>query len=111
MLKSNGTVWATGENGNGELGIGNTVNQTRAIQVTESSGNPITNISAISAGSDHTVFLKNDGTVWATGYNGNGELGIGNTTQQTRAVQVTDSSTILSLMFQRSLQDQIIQYF
>ena len=55
--------------------------------------NYITNVSAIAAGSNHTVFLKNDGTVWATGYNNNGELGIGSNTQQNRAVQVTDSST------------------
>ena len=26
-------------------------------------------VSAIAGGANHTVFLKNDGTVWATGYN------------------------------------------
>ena len=92
FLKSDGTVWATGENNNGELGIGNTLHQNRAVQVMQSNGNPITNISAISAGHQHTVFLKNDGTVWATGYNNSGQLGIGNVAQQNRAVQVMQSN-------------------
>ena len=93
FLKNDGTVWATGNNTQGELGDGSTTDKNRAVQVTDSTTNPITNVSAIAGGANHTVFLKSDGTVWATGYNANGELGIGNTTQQNRAVQVTDSST------------------
>ena len=92
FLKSDGTVWATGNNTEGELGDGSTTDKNRAVQVTDSTTNPITNVSAIAGGANHTVFLKSDGTVWATGYNVYGELGIGNTTQQNRAVQVTDSS-------------------
>ena len=93
FLKNDGTAWATGNNVQGELGDGTTNNNQRAEPVTDSTTNPITSISAIAAGANHTVFLKNDGTVWATGYNSQGELGIGNTTQQNRAVQVTDSTT------------------
>ena len=96
MLKSDGTVWATGDNSSGQLGDGTTTNKSRAVQVSDSTTNPITNVSAIAAGANHTVFLKNDGTVWATGHNGNGELGIGNTTQQNRAVQVTDNTGYIS---------------
>ena len=32
---------------------------------------------AIAAGDDYSVVLKADGTVWATGYNGYGQLGDG----------------------------------
>ena len=35
---------------------------------------------AISAGYQHSLMLKRDGTVWATGWNGNGQLGDGTTT-------------------------------
>ena len=70
----------------GQLGIGNSTQQNKAVQVTAWSTNPITNISAIVAGANHTVFLKSDGTVWATGSNASGQLGIGNSTQQNRAL-------------------------
>ena len=34
---------------------------------------------AISAGLEHSMVLKKDGTVWATGWNYNGQLGDGTT--------------------------------
>ena len=81
---------ATGNN-IGELGDGSTTDRYRAVQVTDSSGNYINNVSAISTGYNHSVFLKNDGTVWATGQNNQGELGDGSTTDKNRAVQVMQS--------------------
>jgi alpha-tubulin suppressor-like RCC1 family protein len=85
FLKSDGTVWATGLNANGELGDGTTgPDRLYPVQVSDSTTNPITNISAISSGGAHTVFLKSDGTVWATGQNNNGELGDGSTTDKSK---------------------------
>ena len=34
-------------------------------------------VTAIAAGADHSLFLKSDGSLWAMGYNGDGELGDG----------------------------------
>ena len=45
----------------------------------------------VSAGSAHTIALRYDGTVWAWGYNKNGELGQGNTTSVYSPVQVKSS--------------------
>ena len=42
----------------------------------------ITNAKQIVNGRTETIVLKNDGTVWGTGFNERGELGIGNTEQQ-----------------------------
>ncbi len=81
VLKSDGTVWATGDNLWGRLGTGDTTNRTTPVQV-------INEVSAISAGSYHSLLLKSNGTVWATGYNINGELGTGDTTNRTTPVQV-----------------------
>ena len=50
------------------------------MQVSEVGG-----ITAIAAGSGHNLALKDDGTVWAWGFNYSGQLGNGTTT--------TDSST------------------
>ena len=39
--------------------------------------------------SKHTVILKNDGTLWGCGYNGQGQLGLGDTTDRTTLTQIT----------------------
>lgn len=73
FLKSDGTVWACGNNANGQLGIGNSnSNISIPVQIPGLSG-----ITAIEAGNFHSLFLKNDGTLWAVGKNLFGELGNG----------------------------------
>lgn len=83
-LKSDGTVWAWGDNWNGQLGSGATLYQsTTPVQV---SG--LSNISVVVAGGNYTVALKSDGTVWAWGANGSGQLGNGTTSYSANPVQV-----------------------
>lgn len=77
ILKTNGTVWSSGLNENGVLGIGNVTSKTSYVQATG-----INQVSAIATGAYHTVMLKSDGTVWTMGYNGYGQLGTGNTTDK-----------------------------
>ena len=43
---------------------------------------------AVAAGSRHTLMLKQDGSVWATGYNEYGQLGDGSTSDRHTFVQV-----------------------
>ena len=73
VLRSDGTVWAFGSNGYGQLG-NNTVsgnpNPTPSIVV------GLSGAGAISAGGTHSLVLRSDGTVWAFGSNTYGELGI-----------------------------------
>jgi alpha-tubulin suppressor-like RCC1 family protein len=83
-IKNDGTLWAAGYNYYGELGLGDKENKTSFTQVS-SAGN---NVTAVSAGARHTVILKTDGTVWATGYNFNGQLGINNTSDTSTFTQV-----------------------
>jgi hypothetical protein len=51
---------------------------------------------AVAAGNYHSLFVKNDGTLWGMGYNFYGQLGNGNTTQQNSPVQVA-GMTVASL--------------
>jgi hypothetical protein len=83
ILMTDGTLWACGENGNGELGVGS-VNQIAPVLVTTS----VKNISAGSGG-NNSFILKTDGTLWGCGYNGFGQLGDSSTTDRSTPVQIT----------------------
>ena len=73
-LKSDGTVWAWGNNLYGQLGDGTKTRQRSPVQVQGLAGNVI----ALAAGGYHTVaLLQDNGTVWSWGYNFNGQLGDG----------------------------------
>jgi alpha-tubulin suppressor-like RCC1 family protein len=87
-LKNDGTVWAWGINSNGQLGDGSATSSNIPVQVRGLSGMSIGTVTAIAAGYDHTVVLKNDGTVWAWGNNATGQLGNGNIQSSSTPVQV-----------------------
>jgi alpha-tubulin suppressor-like RCC1 family protein len=71
-ITAEGTVWAWGANGSGQLGL----NSTSAVGTpTAVAGLP--SVVAVSGGADHTVLLCGDGTVWTAGSNYVGQLGSG----------------------------------
>lgn len=91
VLRRDGTVWAWGRNNYGQLGNRSTTTglTPKAQQVKQSNGDVLENIVKVEAGVYSSYALDADGTVWSWGYNGNGRLGIGNTTNQTKgAVKV-----------------------
>ena len=65
------TLWAWGNNGNGQLGDGTNNNKATPTQIGSATW------PAISARGYHTVALKSDGTRWAWGANHYGQLGDG----------------------------------
>src|SRR6266568_3249689 len=88
-LKSDGTVWAWGNNGNGQLGDNTTTERHAPVEVVGSGGSGnLTGITAIAAGGAHSLALKSDGTVWAWGWNLNGQLGDNTTTDRDAPVEV-----------------------
>ncbi|MFJ6672518.1 RCC1 domain-containing protein [Actinosynnema sp. NPDC091369] len=74
-LRSDGTVWSWGIDADGALGTGGVSPfPSRPQQV---SG--LANVTAIAAGSSTGYALRGDGTVWAWGWNHEGQLGTGST--------------------------------
>jgi len=72
-LKINGTLWAWGLSRFCQLGNGmSSPNQLSPIQIGSGSDWKL-----ISTGENSTIALKNDGTLWAWGYNEFGQLGVG----------------------------------
>ena len=71
-IKMDGTLWAWGNNGIGQLGDGTTNNTYIPVQVGTDS-----NWVSVSCGNQHTIALKSDGSLWAWGDNSYGELGDG----------------------------------
>lgn len=82
-IKNDGTVWAWGASnkagsfGNGEKGD-NAINLKVPVQV-----KGLIDVIALSAGEDHALALKSDGTVWAWGNNDSGQIGDGTKTEST----------------------------
>ena len=88
ILRPDGSVWASGYNEFGQLGIGNNTNQTKFTRCIDSNGNYINDAVDVATGEVHTLILRSNGTVWAAGCSDNGRLGNGITTDQNRFVQV-----------------------
>ena len=77
-----------GHNAYGQLGDGTSSNRSHPVQVKNEDGSILSEVTGISAGANHTVYLKSDGTVWSVGLNGYGQLGDRTTTRRYYPVQV-----------------------
>ena len=96
FLKNDGSLWAMGNNLNGQLGDGiyNTVAHygTNQPQQIVSS-----NVTAIAAGVSHSLFIESDGSLWAMGYNYYGQLGDGTYNSETNLPEKIVSSNVTAV--------------
>ncbi len=84
-----GASWAWGNDFYGQLGDGTATARFGPVQVKGEGGiGNLTGVSSVAAGEGHSLALKGDGTVWAWGGNGYGQLGDGTTMDRSTPVQV-----------------------
>ena len=88
-LSNTGAVYAWGSNTYGQLGDNTTTTRLTPVQVTAVGGSgTLANITAISAGTSHSLAVNTNGAVFAWGLNSTGQLGDTTTTQQNAPVRV-----------------------
>ena len=75
LVSPDGAVWGLGRNINGSLGDGSTTRRAGLVRMQSTSGN-LTGAVDVACGTNHTAVLMGNGTVWTTGLNSSGELGV-----------------------------------
>jgi alpha-tubulin suppressor-like RCC1 family protein len=93
LLREDGTVWAWGANGSGQLGDGTTSHRQEPRRVAGLSA-----VKAVVASGEHSLALRgSDGSVWAWGQNDSGQLGDGSTVNRLLPVQVLGLEGVVAL--------------
>src|SRR5215212_1716919 len=99
-VRSDGTVWAWGKNDHGQVGVPqgqNCSNHPRPCVQVPVAVPGLSGVKAVAAAGDSSFALGADGTVWAWGANGSGQLGTGTTTDLPSPTRVEALTDITSL--------------
>jgi len=83
-LKTDGTLWAWGDNSSGQVGSGAVVPGIQPVPVKIGTG---TDWSSVAAGGTHSVARKTNNTLWGWGSNSAGQLGNGTALDAVAPVQ------------------------
>lgn len=86
-IKTNSTLWAWGGNWLGQLGLGYSTISTTGISTPSQVGTN-SDWSFVTAGGLHSLAIKNNGSIWAWGWNGFGQLGLTDNISRTSPSQV-----------------------
>lgn len=86
-LKSDGSLWAWGFNGSGQLGIGTKTNKNVPARVGTDKNWQTIVFAGLSNNS--SAAFKNDGSLWVWGANGAGQLGDGSTTDKNSPTRIS----------------------
>jgi len=92
FFKSDGTVWACGQNTYGQLGDGGSEAHRLPRPVSGLEG-----VVAVASGSSHGLALKADGTVWAWGRNNWSQIGDNSQTDRRLPVRVPGLENVVAI--------------
>ncbi|KAK3244866.1 hypothetical protein CYMTET_45542 [Cymbomonas tetramitiformis] len=90
FLTDEGLVFATGKNDKGQLGTADSKTVSEPVKVPFDTD---VNVTQVICGGQHSIFLTQEGAVWATGYNKYGQLGDGTQTSRLSSVVVHELNT------------------
>jgi alpha-tubulin suppressor-like RCC1 family protein len=93
-LTADGTVWAWGANGHGQLGNGQAAFQ---AYPTPARVRNLSGVTDVDGGSSHSLALRSDGSVWSWGGNIQGQLGDGSNADRRLPVRVGMPSGVIVL--------------
>ena len=93
-LDSSGSVWVTGSNSKGQLGVP----EDRVVNIPKMVVD-LPSIVSVSCGSFFTACVDSSGVVWTFGCNGNGELGIGSTSNEIRKPQKVEGMQAIKSIY------------
>lgn len=96
LLDSNGDIWAWGNNYTGQLGQGTSGGSGATSAVVKVKG--LTGIQKITGADGTFLALASDGTVWAWGSGGSGQLGNGQNSDQSLPVKVSGLSGVVDIL-------------
>jgi alpha-tubulin suppressor-like RCC1 family protein len=88
-VRENGTAWAWGWNSSGQLGDGATTAKSSPVSVIGG----FTDWTQLSAGTQHSLGIRENGTAWAWGNNNSGHLGDDTTAGKSSPVSVVGGFT------------------
>ena len=98
-IRSDGTLWGWGTRTDGALGDGGT---SGSVSTPKQIGS-VTTWTDVACGYDLTMALRADGTLWFTGYNGDGTAGLGHKNNQSSFVQSATGVSKISVKFETVL--------
>ncbi len=96
-VKTDGTIWAWGNNAQGQLGLGDTSNRNSPNQI-----GTLTNWLTVSTNGSTSFAIKTNTTLWAWGTGSSGQLGNNATNSYSSPIQIGSSTTWLSIALSSS---------
>ncbi|PAF41202.1 hypothetical protein [Helicobacter sp. 11S02596-1] len=96
VLLADGSVWGAGYNGNGTLGVGNTIARSSFTQLS-TLNDPVKDIWSCSNYTGGCFALTQAGELYAWGWGGNGGLGLGNSADALRPTRIDGLKNVINV--------------